>query len=72
MLLALIPHMTYAGMEVSDGGEAGLAYAVLVQGDLDKPEMLRLKKALRKNCRQDTLAMVKLTRRLQRELSRMR
>jgi hypothetical protein len=62
--------MTYDGMEVSDGGEAGLAYAALVQGDLDEPEMLRLKKALGKYCGQDTLAMVKLTRRLQGELSR--
>jgi len=70
VLPALIPHMTYDGMEVSDGGEAGLAYAALVQGDLDEPEMLRLKKALGKYCGQDTLAMVKLTRRLQGELSR--
>jgi hypothetical protein len=52
--------MTYAGMEVADGTDAGLAWESLVRGSLDKTERERIEKALRDYCGQDTLAMVRL------------
>lgn len=72
VLPALIPGMAYEDMEVSDGGQAGLAYDAIMKGNLGKSDRLRKKTALLKYCEQDTLAMVKLTRRLQGELSRTR
>jgi hypothetical protein len=47
-------------MEVSHGGEAGLAWEQMVRGDLDLEERRRLKAALLAYCRQDTLAMAKI------------
>jgi len=52
--------MTYEGMEVADGQDAGLAWESLVRGDLDHPEPQRIKGALRAYCGRDTMAMVKL------------
>jgi len=60
VLPALVPEMSYDGMEVSDGTEAGLAYEKLVHGNLNPEERQSLKKALLEYCKQDTLAMVKL------------
>jgi hypothetical protein len=52
--------MTYKGMEVADGTDAGLAWESLIRGDLDQDERNRIRKALLDYCGQDTLAMVKL------------
>ncbi len=60
VLPALAPEMSYEGMEVSDGGEAGLAWDQMVRGEFDLVERQRLKKALLSYCAQDTLAMVKI------------
>lgn len=60
VLPALVPEMTYEGMEVSDGGQAGLAWDQMIRGELDPVERQVLKKALLAYCRQDTLAMVKI------------
>jgi hypothetical protein len=60
--------MTYAGMEVSNGQQAGLAWEALVRGGLDRDERERIEKALWAYCGQDTLAMVKLITKL-REIS---
>jgi hypothetical protein len=37
VLPALVPDMTYAGMEVADGTDAGLAWESLTRGGLDQP-----------------------------------
>lgn len=60
VLPALIPDMTYEGMEVSQGVEAGLAWEKLLGGNLSQSEKLRLRIALLEYCHQDTLAMVRL------------
>ncbi len=64
VLPALVPHMTYAGMEVADGQDAGLAWESLVRGGLDQSERDRIRRALLAYCGQDTLAMVRLLHKL--------
>ena len=60
VLPALVPGMTYEGMEVADGTDAGLAWESLVRGGLDQSERDRIKRALLDYCGQDTLALVRL------------
>jgi predicted RecB family nuclease len=60
VLPALVPDMTYAGMEVADGTDAGLAWESLIRGGLDQDEHQRIRKGLLEYCRQDTLALVKI------------
>ena len=55
--------MTYEGMEVAGGMEAGAAFMTMITTD-DPKEKKRLEKALRDYCGQDTLAMVKLRQKL--------
>ena len=64
VLPALVPDMTYAGMEVADGTDAGLAWESLTRGGLDQTERDRIRKALLDYCGQDTLAMVRLLEKL--------
>jgi predicted RecB family nuclease len=66
VLPALVPDMTYEGMEVADGTDAGLAWESLVRGNVDQPERDRIRKALLDYCGQDTLALVKLLEALKR------
>jgi predicted RecB family nuclease len=65
VLPALVPDMSYAGMEVADGTDAGLAWESLTRGGLDQAERDRIKKALLDYCGQDTLAMIRLLETLQ-------
>ena len=65
-LPALVPEMTYAGMEVADGQSAGLAWESLISGDCSEAERQRKRKALLDYCGQDTLGMVRLLEKLQR------
>jgi predicted RecB family nuclease len=60
VLPALVPEMTYEGMEVADGQAAGLAWGTLVHGGLDREEHDRIRQALLDYCGQDTLALVKM------------
>jgi hypothetical protein len=60
VLPALIPEMTYDGMEVADGAQAGLAWERLIHGGLDSAERDRLREALLAYCAQDTRAMARL------------
>jgi predicted RecB family nuclease len=60
VLPALVPDMTYEGMEVADGQSAGLAWESLVRGSLDCSERDRIRKALLNYCGQDTLALLRL------------
>jgi hypothetical protein len=57
--------MTYGGMEIANGQDAGLAWESLVRGDLDQVERDRIKRALLEYCGLDTLALIKLVERLQ-------
>jgi predicted RecB family nuclease len=65
VLPALVPSLTYDGMEVASGQDAGLAWERLVRGGLDSDERDRIRKALLEYCRQDTLALAKLVTKLQ-------
>jgi hypothetical protein len=60
VLPALVPDMTYEGMKVAHGGEAGLAWERMIRGELDAAERQGLKDALLAYCRQDTLALVRI------------
>jgi predicted RecB family nuclease len=60
VLPALVPEMTYDGMQVANGQVAGLAWESLLERDLDQSERQRIKEALRAYCAQDTMAMVRL------------
>jgi predicted RecB family nuclease len=60
VLPALVPEMTYEGMEVADGQAAGLAWESLLRGGLDRDKHDKTRKALLDYCGQDTLAMLKI------------
>jgi len=64
VLPALVPDMTYDGMEVADGIEAGLVWEQMIRGKFAPTECEQWKAALLAYCRQDTLAMVKILERL--------
>jgi len=63
VLPALVPEMSYVGLEVADGQAVGLAWESLIGGE---GESQRKKKALLDYCGQDTLGMVRLVEKLQR------
>ncbi len=66
VLPALVPEMTYEGMEVADGQAAGLAWESLISGDCGEGENQRKRKALLDYyCGQDTLGMVRLVEKLE-------
>jgi hypothetical protein len=60
VLPALVPEMSYEGMEVADGQDAGLAWESIVAGGCSETERQQKRKALLEYCCQDTLGMVKL------------
>jgi hypothetical protein len=60
VLPALVPEMTYDGMQVANGQAAGLAWESLTRGGLEQAERDRIRQALLAYCGQDTLAMVRL------------
>jgi len=57
---ALVPMMSYEGMEVEDGKMAGLVWETLVRGEMDETDRQRITMALLNYCCQDTLGMVRL------------
>jgi predicted RecB family nuclease len=65
VLPALVPEMTYDGMEVADGQAAGLAWESLVRGVSDRDERDRITKGLLDYCTQDTMGMLRLLEKLQ-------
>jgi predicted RecB family nuclease len=65
VLPALVPELTYEGMFVAGGQDAGLTWESLIQGGLGRDEHQRITKALLDYCGRDTLALVKLVERLQ-------
>ena len=66
VLPALVPAMSYSGMEVANGQDAGLAFEALTRTP-DQAERERLRKALLQYCPQDTLALHKLLERVRLE-----
>jgi hypothetical protein len=63
VLPALVPKMSYDGMEISDGSMAGQAY--LDMGRIDDPkELKRVRKALLEYCKQDTLGMAEIVKKM--------
>jgi predicted RecB family nuclease len=64
VLPALVPEMSYEGMEVADGQAAGIAWESLIRGDLDQAEHEKITKALLDYCGQDTLALAALVKHL--------
>jgi predicted RecB family nuclease len=60
VLPALLPEMSYEGMAVSNGQDAGLAWESLMRRNLDSGERERIRTALLDYCGQDTLALVRL------------
>jgi predicted RecB family nuclease len=60
VLPALVPEMTYAGMEVPNGQAAGLAWQSMISKGVTDSERQAKRKALLEYCGQDTLALVKL------------
>jgi predicted RecB family nuclease len=65
VLPALVPEMTYSGLEVANGRDAGLAWESVVRGALEHTERERIRKALLSYCRQDTIALVRLLEKVQ-------
>lgn len=65
VLPALVPEMTYEGMEVPNGTAAGLAWESLFKGNSGESERQAKRKALLDYCGQDTLALVRLLEALQ-------
>jgi predicted RecB family nuclease len=64
VLPALVPELTYEGMAVANGQDAGLAWESLVRGNLDQVERDKTRKALLDYCGKDTLALLSLLERL--------
>jgi predicted RecB family nuclease len=64
VLPALVPEMSYEGMAVANGQDAGLAWESLVRGTTDQSEREGTRKALLDYCGQDTLALGRLLERL--------
>ncbi|MBZ5598444.1 MAG: DUF2779 domain-containing protein [Acidobacteriia bacterium] len=67
VLPALVPELTYKGMEVANGRDAGFAWEALIRGIGDQAERERLRKALLDYCGQDSLALVKVLEKLKLE-----
>lgn len=63
VLPALVPEMSYKGMHVANGQDAGLAWQMMLRST-DAAERERLRKALLDYCRQDTQALAKILDRL--------
>ncbi len=60
VLPALVPDMTYEGMDVPNGQAAGLAWERMIGGKATETERMSMRKALLDYCGQDTLALVRL------------
>jgi hypothetical protein len=68
VLPVLVPEMDYDALAIADGREASIAYESSLDCD-DEEERRRIHDALRRYCRQDTLAMLALRRALEEKAS---
>jgi predicted RecB family nuclease len=60
VLPALVPDMNYEDLAIQEGNQASLEYLRMIDPSTPQVEKQRIKKALRRYCRQDTIAMVKI------------
>ena len=63
-LPAIVPEMSYAGLNIKDGDSASATFAYMALGRYGDQEIEWLKKDLLDYCAQDTLAMVRLHERI--------
>jgi hypothetical protein len=56
--------MTYDGMAVANGTDAGIAFARMIDHSVSLDERASLRQALLRNCEQDTLALVRILERM--------
>ncbi len=63
VLPALVPKMSYVGMEISDGSMAGQAYLNMCKIE-DPQELQRLRNALLEYCKRDTLGMAEILKKM--------
>lgn len=63
VLPALVPELTYEGMEISDGQMASSAYLRMWELE-DKAEVEKIRQALLEYCKLDTLGMVRILEKL--------
>lgn len=63
VLPVLVPGMSYEGMDVADGTEAGRVWLQIFETE-DPKELARMKRALRDYCRMDSLSMYYLRQQL--------
>ncbi len=64
VLPALVPTLSYEGLEIGDGGAAIMRLARMARGEMPTDQIERTRQALLEYCRLDTLAMVRLHERL--------
>jgi predicted RecB family nuclease len=64
VLPALVPDMTYEGMEVPNGQAAGVAWETMIRSNAGEPERQAKRKVLLDYCGQDTLALLRLLEKL--------
>jgi CRISPR/Cas system-associated exonuclease Cas4 (RecB family) len=60
VLPALVPDLSYEGLEIADGDTAMVAFALMAKGMIRPEEMAQKRRDLLKYCMLDTLAMVRL------------
>jgi predicted RecB family nuclease len=64
VLPALLPEMTYEGMTVANGTDAGIAFAKMIDPSISRDEHAHLREALLRYCEQDTLALMRILERM--------
>ncbi|MBP9188545.1 MAG: DUF2779 domain-containing protein [Chitinophagales bacterium] len=65
VLPVLVPELSYANLEIGEGGAAMNAFLQLLQTDISKNEKEKVLNDLKEYCKLDTLAMVKILEKLQ-------
>ena len=60
VLPVMVSHMSYEGLEISDGQNASATFSYMVKGKYGKEEMEQKRKELLEYCQMDTLAMVRV------------
>ncbi|MFK7827271.1 MAG: Z1 domain-containing protein [Oligoflexales bacterium] len=60
VLPALVPDLSYAGMEIGDGATAAMSFVKIIESSISGKEEQKVRKNLLEYCKLDTLAMVKV------------
>jgi hypothetical protein len=60
VLPVLVPELSYAEMEIGDGGTASSEYVRVTFGEVEETDRHRVRQALLKYCELDTLAMIRI------------